>query len=112
MRVSDLRLLVSLGENARQIGTDDTTLVLDGLSRSLLGDLLGNTLLVYSSEYDGPCDLSGVLSLQEERLLLGGDESERLGVGLDVKLSLSFKIVMSCPFVLRRRGAEKRTFPG
>lgn len=59
------------------------------LSRSLLGDFFRNTLLVNSSVYNGPGDLSGVLSLEEERFFLGGNESEGFGVRLNVKLSLN-----------------------
>lgn len=72
--VSDLGLLVLLGEDGGKVGTDDSTLrtrtsersgrlmtskegrkgratdlVLDGLPRALLGDLLSNTLLVHAS---------------------------------------------------------------
>lgn len=45
----DLGLLGPLGEDGSKIGTDDSSGVLGGLSRTLLGDLLGNTLLVHSS---------------------------------------------------------------
>lgn len=77
---SHLWLLVPACGNGVQRGTDDTSLVLDGSARALLGSLLGDTLLVHATAEDGPGDLAWVLSLQEEGLALGGDESERLCV--------------------------------
>ena len=71
----DLGLLVLPGQDARQVGTDNTTLVLDGLARALLGDLLSNTLLVDATVDDGPGDLARVLALEEEGLLLRSDEA-------------------------------------
>lgn len=53
--------------------------MLDVLSASLLGDLFSHSLLVDTTEDNSPGDLSGVLSLQEEGLLLGGDESVVVG---------------------------------
>lgn len=75
---TNLGLLVAAGVDLLERGTDDTTLVLDGLARALLGDLLGDTLLVESSVNDSPGDLTGVLALQEERLVLGADKAEDL----------------------------------
>ena len=49
--------LCSLGplrNNGGQISTDNATLVLYGLSRSLLCDLLSDTLLVKAAVGDGP----------------------------------------------------------
>lgn len=45
--------------------TDNGSLVLDGLSGSLLGGFLSDTLLVVSSEQNGPSNSSWVLSLVE-----------------------------------------------
>lgn len=84
---ADLGLSSSLSEDGSKVGTNDTTLDLDILPRPLLGDLLGNTLLVHPSVNLSPSDLSGVLSLKEERLSLGTEESEGLGVPSDVDLS-------------------------
>ena len=64
-------------------GTDNGSLVLDGLSGSLLGDLLGDTLLVVLSVEHGPGDSSRVLSLLEQGVGLGGLESENLRVASD-----------------------------
>lgn len=86
--VSDFRLGVSLGQDGGKVGTDDSSLGLDVLPAPLLGDLLSETLLVHTPVDNGPCDLSGVLSLQEQGLGLGADESEDLGVTPNVKLSL------------------------
>lgn len=77
------RLLVSLLLDELQRSTDDRSLVLDGLSASLLGGLLRDTLLVVSSVQNGPRDSSWVLSLVEQRRGLGGLESENLGVASD-----------------------------
>lgn len=77
LRIPDLRLLVPLRENGREVGSNDTTLVLDRLPAPLLGDLLRNTLLVDTAEDDSPRDLARVLALEEEGLLLGGDEATR-----------------------------------
>lgn len=63
--------------------TNNSSLVLDGLSASLLGGLLRDTLLVVSSVQDGPRESSGVLSLLEERSGLGRLESEDLRVTSD-----------------------------
>lgn len=75
---TNLGLLVAAGVDLLERSTNDTTLVLDGLARALLGDLLSNSLLVESSVNDGPGDLTGVLALQEERLVLGADKAEDL----------------------------------
>lgn len=72
---ADLGLLVSLGEDGRKIGTDNATLVLDRLLGALLGNLLGDTLLVHAAVDDSPGDLAGVLALEEEGLLLRGNEA-------------------------------------
>ena len=63
--------------------TDNSSLVLNGLSASLLRGLLRDTLLVLSSEKNGPGDSSGVLSLRKQGGRLGGLESEDLGVRSD-----------------------------
>lgn len=73
--LADLGLLVLPGQDAREVGTDDTTLVLDRLARALLGNLLGDTLLVDATVDNGPRDLARVLALEEEGLLLGSDEA-------------------------------------
>jgi hypothetical protein len=49
---------------------------------------LRDTLLVLSSEKDGPCDATGVLALEEERFRLAVLESEDLAITTDVKLAL------------------------
>lgn len=77
---TDLGLLVSLGSDGSKVGTDDTTLVLHVAARTLLGDLLRDSLLVHATEDNGPGKLTGVLALEEEGLGLGGDETERLKV--------------------------------
>lgn len=64
-------------------GADDSSHGLDVLSGSLLGHLLGDSLLVLSSVKNGPGDSSGVLSLLEQRRGLGRVESEDLGVTSD-----------------------------
>lgn len=86
--VSDLGLGGTLGEDAGEVSTDDTTLVLGGLAAALLDGLLGETLLVHPPVNDGPRDLARVLALQEQRLGLGVQESEDLGVTTDVELTL------------------------
>lgn len=63
--------------------TNNGSLSLDGLSGSLLSNLLSQTLLVVSSVQDGPRDSSWVLSLVEQRSRLGVLESEDLGVTTD-----------------------------
>lgn len=73
-----LSTLVSPGSDGSEIGTDDTTLVLHGLARPLLGDLLRDTLLVHATVSLGPGDLTRVLALEEEGLVLGGGEAEDL----------------------------------
>lgn len=75
---TNLGLLVTASVDLLERGTDDTTLVLDSLARALLGHLLGHTLLVESSVDDSPGDLTGVLALQEEGLVLGADKAEDL----------------------------------
>lgn len=81
--VSGLGSGVSLLLDHIERGTDDTSHGLDGLSGSLLGNLLSDSLLVLSSVKNGPGDSSGVLSLLEQRSGLGGVESEDLGVASD-----------------------------
>lgn len=49
---------------------------------------LRDTLLVLSSEKDGPCDSAGVLSLEEQRLGLSILESEDLAIATYVELAL------------------------
>jgi hypothetical protein len=58
-------------------------LVLDGLSGSLLRNFFSDTLLVLSSEKNGPSNSSWVLSLVEEGCRLRVLESENLGVTSD-----------------------------
>lgn len=73
-----LGLLVAARVDHVERSTDDTTLVLDRLARTLFGHLLGNTLLVQSAVHNSPGDLTGVLALKEERLVLGADKAEDL----------------------------------
>lgn len=75
---TDLGLLVSAGVDLVERSTDDTTLVLDGLARTLLGNLLGDTLLVKTAVDNSPGNLTGVLALQEEGLVLGAHKAEDL----------------------------------
>ena len=49
---------------------------------------LRDTLLVLSSEQDGPCNATGVLALQEEGFGLAILESEYLAITTDVELAL------------------------
>lgn len=77
--------LVSPCGNGSKVGTDNATLVLDGLTRPLLGNLLRDTLLVHATVRYRPGDLTGVLALQEERLILGGGEAEDL-VGVEISM--------------------------
>jgi len=70
-------------------GTDDGSLGLDCAAGSLLRDFLRDTLLVLSSEENGPCDTAGVLALEEKRLGLAVLETEDLAVATDVELALS-----------------------
>ena len=62
----------------RRLPSLPTDLVLNGLPAPLLGNLLGDSLLVHTSVHNGPGDLSGVLPLEEEGLGLGVDEPEDL----------------------------------
>jgi hypothetical protein len=49
---------------------------------------LRDTLLVLSSEKDGPCNATGVLALEEEGFGLAILESEDLAITTDVELAL------------------------
>lgn len=49
---------------------------------------LSDTLAVLSSEKDSPCNATGVLALEEQRLGLAVLESEDLAVATDVELTL------------------------
>jgi hypothetical protein len=49
---------------------------------------LRDTLLVLSSEKDGPCNATGVLALQEEGFGLAILEAEDLAITTDVELAL------------------------
>jgi hypothetical protein len=55
--------------------------VLHSSARTLLGDLLGDTLLVHPTVDLCPGDLTGVLALQEEGGIFGAGESEDLVKG-------------------------------
>ena len=68
LRFPDLGLLVPLGHNVLESGSDDGPLELLGLLGPLLGGLLLNTLLVLAPVEDGPACLPGV-SLQEVSLV-------------------------------------------
>lgn len=61
-----------------EVSTDDTTLVLHSSARALLGNLLRDTLLVHATVHLSPGNLTGVLALQEKRLILGVGEAEDL----------------------------------
>lgn len=84
-----LGLLVSASVDLLERSTNDTTLVLDSLARALLGNFLGDTLLVESAVDDSPGNLTGVLALQEQRLVLGADKAEDLVVTTDVETTLT-----------------------
>ena len=75
----------SLGVDLVHAQTSNSSLVLYGSPRALLCGLLANSLSVYSAIDLGPCELSGVLPLQEEGLLLAAAEAEDLAVHADVK---------------------------
>lgn len=64
--------LVSLSQDTLQVGTNtnDTTLVLNGLARTLLGHFFCDTLLVHSSEDLCPSDLAWVFALEEKGFIL------------------------------------------
>ena len=57
--------------------------MLDGTTGSLLGDFLGDSLLVHSPVEDGPADFSGVLALFEKGFGFRGVEAEDLAVSTD-----------------------------
>jgi len=80
---ADLGLLVALGEDGGKVGANDAALVLDVLARALLGDLLGDSLLVNPAADNGPRDLAGVLALEEQRLGLARDEAARRSRGAE-----------------------------
>jgi hypothetical protein len=69
--------------------TNDGTLGLDGAAGALLGNFLRNTLAVLATEENGPCNATGVLALEEQRLGLAVLEAEDLGVATDVELTLA-----------------------
>jgi hypothetical protein len=52
--------------------------VLDGAAGALLGNLLGDALLVHATVDDSPVNLARVQALQEVRLALAVDEAEAL----------------------------------
>ena len=79
--------LTSLSVDLLHAETGDSSLVLYGSPGTLLCDLLADSLSVYSAVDLGPCELSGVLPLQEERLLLARDEAEDLAVHADIETS-------------------------
>lgn len=87
-RVSGVDCKVLQGVQVDETGK--TYLGLDGLPASLLSNLLSNTLLVHSSVDLGPCDLSRVLSLEEEGLGLVVEEPEDLFDGRVAKSALCF----------------------
>lgn len=70
--------LVPLRGDGSEVSTDDTTLVLHGLARAFLGNLLSDTLLVHATVNNSPGDLAGVLALEEEGGIFGGGETEDL----------------------------------
>lgn len=70
--------LVALGGDGGEVSTDDASLVLYGAARPFLGDFFCDTLLVHAAVYDRPCDLTGVLALEEEGSIFGGGEAEDL----------------------------------
>ena len=76
---TDSSSLVPPRRNGSEVSTDDTTLVLHGTAGTLLGNLLRDTLLVHATVHLGPGDLTGVLALEEKRLILGVGETEDLG---------------------------------
>jgi hypothetical protein len=92
---------------------------------------LRDTLLVLSSEQDGPCNATGVLALQEEGFGLAILESEDLAITTDVELalhtilsalyfffkiqcpnSLLYELIQSLLATLSSRAEEVCTFPG
>ncbi len=91
---------------------------------------LRDTLLVLSSEQDGPCNATGILALQEEGFGLAILESEDLAITTDVELALHtilsalrffsrsntpipcYEPVQSLLATLSSRAEEVCTFPG
>jgi len=79
--------------------TNNGTLRLDCSAGSLLRNFLRDTLLVLSSEKDGPGNATGVLALEKERLGFAVLESEDLAITTNVKLAL---IILSA-FLLKHK---------
>lgn len=104
---TNLGLLVAAGVDLVERSTDDTTLVLDGLARALLGDLLGHTLLAKTTVSNGPGDLTGVLALQEEGLILGADKAEDLMMDNGVGAMLTDENVNKSAADQKRRRASR-----
>lgn len=94
LSVPNFRPLVTLRKDARQVGTNNSPLVLNSLSASLLGDFLCNTLTVHTTVHNSPRDLSGVLALKEKGLLLGGDEANLKGVRIEIPCWLKIAVVV------------------
>ena len=68
---------------ATERSTDNGTLMFDSTTGSLLGDFLGDTLLVHSPIEDGPADFSGVLALEEKGFGFRSVETENFAVSTD-----------------------------
>lgn len=55
--------LVAAGSDSGEVSANDTALVLHGLARALLGNLLSDALLVHATVDYSPGNLAGVLAL-------------------------------------------------
>lgn len=73
-----LSSLVALGGDGGEVSTDDTTLMLHGLARALLSDLLCDALLVHAAVELCPGDLTRILALEEKGFILRGSKAEDL----------------------------------
>ena len=78
LRFPDLGLLVPLGHNVLESGSDDGPLELLGLLGPLLGGLLLNTLLVLAPVQHGPGHLAGVALQQVGLVAAAIQEAEGL----------------------------------
>ena len=85
----DLRLLVTLGQNVLEGGSDNGALELLGLLGPLLGGLLLDTLPVLPPVEDGPGHLPGVPPHEMGLVALAVQELEDLAIGLDEGAALA-----------------------
>lgn len=88
--LTNLRRLLSLGNNLLPRGTNNGTLNLHNLTGALLGNLLSRTLLMQTTEEDGPVEFTGILLGHKVDGAFTVQQTEGLAVTADKEFTMAW----------------------